>query len=195
MNTLTTSRPSRGLRLPTDWWGAFFNTLVIVGLGVLIGSQYMEPDKRVLAVSAAVLMLGVAWRLDTMTGLCMLVLLLPFPRGTVFGSTNMAMILLMLVIWMLRFSTGAAQRPRATPLDAPLLALVMAYVISFYNVDPRFLDLALNSFILFVSCLLFYVMIVNNVRNERGSVDCSTVRGRINATRRMQTSKPPTVPK
>ena len=35
-------------------------------------------------------------------GLGVLVMTLPYPRGTAFGNTNLALILILLVIWLLR---------------------------------------------------------------------------------------------
>ena len=41
-------------------------------------------------------MIGVAWRLDIVSGVGVMILALPFPRGTTFGSTNFALILLLM---------------------------------------------------------------------------------------------------
>jgi len=56
----------------------------------------------VIAVLAAAVMFGITWRIDLVSGIGVLVLALPYPRGTVFGSTNLALVLLLVVIWLLR---------------------------------------------------------------------------------------------
>lgn len=147
-----------------DWLLTFLSVAGVVGLGVLIGTQYVNPDKRALAVSAALLLFGVTWRLDLVAGLGVLMFALPFPRSTVFGSTNLAFILLLTIIWLLRFTQREAPAPSRTPFDAPIAGLLIAYVLSFYNVlnYPRAFLLA-N---LFLGCLLMFYLIVVNVRSS-----------------------------
>ena len=77
--------------------------LGVVAVSVLVGTQYLAPDKRMLALIAAAVIFGVAWRLDTIAGLGLLIVAIPYPRGTVFGNTNFAFILLVLLLWLLRY--------------------------------------------------------------------------------------------
>ncbi len=140
--------------------------LAIVGLGLLLGLQYVLPDKRVLAVLAAGIVFGIAWRLSMVMGIGVLILALPFPRTVTFGTTNMAFVLLLLVIWLLRFATRTAPPPRATPLDGAIVALFLAYVVSFYNVtNPEWVRPAFNNFFAFTMCVLIFYLIVNNTNS------------------------------
>src|SRR2546423_5623243 len=142
--------------------------LALVGLGVLLGYQYMHPDKRVLAVIAGLVLFGIAWRVDMVSGIGILALLLPFPRGTVFGSTNLAFVLLMLVISLLRVATRESPPPERTAADTPTLALFVAYVISFYNVaDSYSLARGLERFEMIAGCMLMFFLVVNALRSER----------------------------
>jgi len=127
----------------------------------------MEPNKRVLAVMAALVVFGLAWRVSMVMGLGFLVLALPFPRGTSFGTTNLAFILILAVIWLLRMSQRASALPRRTPVDVPIAGLVIAYIVSFYNVEPRHLHHAMSNFVAFLACVLLFYLIVSNVRTTR----------------------------
>lgn len=139
--------------------------LLVVVLGVVVGLQYITPNRRVLQLLAASVLLGLAWRASLVSGLGMLALALPFPRGTTFGSTNLAFVLLLLVIWMLRVTQRQSAPPARTPLDAPLAALFVSYVVSFYNVaSVQDLTRALEHFEVMVACGLMFYLIVNNVR-------------------------------
>lgn len=141
--------------------------LVVVALGVLIGTQYMAPDKRMLGVAAAVIVFGVAWRLDMVTGLGVLLLLLPYPRGTVFGNTNFALVLLLALIWLVRVSQRANPAPRPTAVDGPIAGLVLAYAISFYNIgDATSFNFAVQNTELFLVCLLLFYLLVSNIRTQ-----------------------------
>src|SRR5437867_2596549 len=95
-----------------------------------------------------------------------LILTLPYPRGTVFGSTSLAFILLLLVIWLLRSSLGQAPPPRRTRLDVPIVCLLICYIVSFYNVRAADLLPASANFETFVACLLLFYPIVNSVRSS-----------------------------
>ncbi len=151
-------------RLP---FGRVLGVLIVLALGVVIGMQYMTPDKRVLAVMAATVIAGIAWRLDTVSGLGMLILALPYQRGTVFGTTNFAFILLLLLIWLLRVAQRQSPLPRGTPVDIPIVGLLFAYAISFYNInDPIALGRALQNTELFAASVVLFYMVVNNVRTE-----------------------------
>jgi hypothetical protein len=138
------------------------NALVVIALGVILGSQYLEPDKRLLSVAAAVIVIGIAWRLDMASGIGVMVLALPYPRGTVFGSTNIALILLLVIIYMLRMRNREVAPPRSTPVDAALTAFFLAYVISFYNISSH--DSTSQNFQLFAGTLIMFYLIVNSVR-------------------------------
>ena len=164
------SRVRYGTTLSHDrqpWVGRLIGALAVAGVGVLIGLQYVTPDKRVLAVMAAAVVFGVAWRLDTISAIGVLLITLPFPRGTVFGNTNLALILLLLMVWLLRFTTRMAPGPRRTPLDAPLVALLTMYVVSFYNVVPAEFAFAFENTVIVVAAVVMYYLIVNNIRTTR----------------------------
>ena len=157
-----------------NWWRAGRDPLARIGgaitiaaLGILIGVQYMKPDKRMLGVMAAAVLFGVTWRVDTLSGIGLLIIAIPYPRGTVFGSSNFAFVLLLMMIWLLRVTQRRSPPPRRTPVDFAIGGLVLAYVISFYNIDNlNSLKYALESTELFAVSLLMFYMLVSNVRNE-----------------------------
>jgi O-antigen ligase len=157
----TVARPAR------DWLGLAIGTILVIAAGVVFGMQYVQPDKRMLGVLAAALVVGVSWRLDMVSALGLLVLALPYPRGTTFGNTNFALILLLLVIWLMRATHRAAPMPQRTPADLPVVGLVIAYILSFYNIASRtdlFVGFA-NTLVFLAGVAMFY-LIVNNVRTE-----------------------------
>jgi hypothetical protein len=150
-----------------DWIDRLALVAIVIGLGILLGLQYMEPDKRVLAVAAATIVIGVAWRLDMVSAIGVLILALPYPRGTTFGSTNLALILLLLVIYLLRVTQREAPAPSKAPTDAPVGAFFLMVVLSFYNIpNATHLYFALQNFQLFVGTLLVFWLVVNNIKSE-----------------------------
>jgi hypothetical protein len=144
---------------------AFITTMVV---GVVLGTQYWNPNKRVIPVLAVLLVFGVAWRLSMAAAINVLVFLLPYPKGTVFGNTNLAFILMVFVIWLLRLSLRMSPPARSSPVNLPIFALILWYILSFYNVrDALALQQGLQNFELFLGCVLMYYLIINSVRTQR----------------------------
>lgn len=134
----------------------------------MVGLQYASPNKRVIAVLAAAIVFGIAWRVDMVAGIGLMVLALPYPRGTVFGNSNFALILLLLVIWLLRYTQQQAAAPRRTPLDMPIAALSICYIVSFYSIDNAHdLNFAFQNFLVYAATILMFYLVVNNVRTSR----------------------------
>jgi O-antigen ligase len=150
-----------------DPLGRALGFVVLAAFGLLLGIQYWTPNKRIIPVVAVMLVFGVAWRLSMAAAVNVLVFLLPYPKGTVFGSTNLAFIMIMFVIWLLRLSLRTAAPARSSPLNLPILGMLLWAVLSFYNVRTDFaLERALQNFESFVACVVLYYLIVNCVRTQ-----------------------------
>ena len=159
-------RPDVGLA--RDLLNRVLRFVTIVTSGILVGIQYWNPNKRVIPVVALLLVFGVAWRLSMSAAVNVLVFLLPYPKGTVFGSTNLAFILMLFVIWLLRLSLKMSLPARSSPINVPIFGLILWYILSFYNVRTDFaLERALQNFELFLGCVLMYYMVINSVRTQR----------------------------
>ncbi len=149
----------------TDWVSRLVGAILLIGAGVVLGVNYLAPDKRMIAVMVATLVFGIAWRVDLVSALGILVLALPHPRGTVFGNTNVALVLLLLLIWLLRVSTRQVAPARRTPVDLPIIALLIAFTISFYNIEtPALLTRALENFAQILAGFAMFYLVVNNLR-------------------------------
>jgi O-antigen ligase len=160
-------RPARAPHRWTTLLDRVGAAILVLGAGVVLGQQYVSPNKRVIPVIAAILLAGLAWRVDMATAIGVLVLALPFPRPTVFGNTNLAFVLLLLIIWLLRITLKQSAMPRSSPMHAPLVALFVCYVVSFYNVEPANVGASLMKFGLMVGCWLMFVVVASNVRTQR----------------------------
>jgi hypothetical protein len=149
----------------------FGRVVMMVGtaiLGLLLGIQYWNPNKRVIPVVGAILILGVAWRLSLVAAMSVIVFLLPYPKGTVFGSTNLALIMIVFVIWLLRTSLRMNAPARSSPLDLPVLGITLWYILSFYNIKDTFaLERAVQNFELYLACVVLFYLLVNTIRTPR----------------------------
>jgi len=148
------------------WFDRLLGPTLLVIAGLVLGQQYVTPNKRVIPILLGVFITGLAWRVGIVAGLGVLVLALPFPRGTVFGNTNLALILVLLVIWLLRVIQRLSPPPRRSPVDLPIIGLVIMYVLSFYNVhDQDLMVKGVNNFELFLAAVLMFYLIINSLRS------------------------------
>ena len=148
--------------------GRWLQWLLIAAGGVLVGQQYVYPDKRVIPLILSAIAVGVTWRLDLLSGIGLLILAIPYPRWTVFGSTNIALVLMLAIFWLVRVSLRQIAAPRSSPIDLPLAGLLVLYIVSFSNVgDASRLDFALRNMWLFLGSIIMYFLITNNVHTER----------------------------
>jgi O-antigen ligase len=140
--------------------------IFVVGFAVFAGMQIESPDKRVIQVLAALVLVFFAFRIDTVSSLMIATLLLPFPKATSYGNTNVTFVLLIFVVWLFRVTTKRIQPPQKIPALAPVGLLVVSYLISFYNVEPAHIAVAWAKFLAFLSYLFLAYMVVNVVRTE-----------------------------
>lgn len=160
-----TSAPANLLPRTRHWPGRLLAAAAVATVGWLVGQQYVTPNKRVVPVMAGLLISGLAWRVGMVAGLGVLVLTLPYPRGTVFGNTNLALILVLLIIWLLRITQRQSPLPRRTAVDIPIVGMLIMYMLSFYNVhEDVALVRGLQNAELFLGAVLMFYLIVNNVR-------------------------------
>lgn len=152
--------------IAVGWIERGISAALVILLGVLLGLQYMAPDKRVLSALAGVIVAGIAWRLEIIAGIGVMIMALPFPKGLSFGTTNVALVLLLGVIYLLRVGQRELPRPRGTPLDMPILGLVVAYCVSFLNVEAVNAPGAVANFEHFIVALLMFGIVTNSVRTE-----------------------------
>jgi O-antigen ligase len=161
----TVARPRRRWidRIPV---ARILGVLLLIATGIVLGVQYLEPNKRVIPVLIAMVMFGMAWRLDTNIGIALLILLLPYPKGTIFGNTNLALTLLLLVVWLLRVTMRQSPGPIRTPVDVPVVGFLIAFIVSFYNVTPAGFQTAIENTQLMITGVLMFYLVVSNVRTE-----------------------------
>lgn len=141
--------------------------VLVLGVALAAAGQITSPNERVLQVVAAGIVVFLAFRLKSISALSFLVLLLPFPKATSYGNTNVAFAMLLALVWVFRISTKREPPPVRTGIEIPLLGLVMAYCLSFYNVEPENLGIAWAMFLNFLTYVLVFFLAINIVRTAK----------------------------
>jgi O-antigen ligase len=129
---------SRAAPRSSDWkarvrqlWIAAF----VIVAGTIVGMQIVRPDRRVLQLVAAAAILIAAVRLPSFASLLFLVFAIPLRKTTTYGGTTLAFSLVIFIVWLARVALRAEPRPRRTPIDMPVLALLGAYILSFIQLE------------------------------------------------------------
>jgi O-antigen ligase len=154
----------RAWSLGKRWWIA---GVVLLG-GAIIGSQIASPNRRMIQVIAAgVLVLG-ALRVNSLMGLLILIPLLPFPKVTAYGSTNVAFVLFIFIIWMARVVLRTERAEGRSAIDLPVVLLIMAYLLSFSQIDDHaIIRSALTNFFLALTFIAICYLAVHLIHDER----------------------------
>ncbi len=165
----TLSRLAEGVFDRLWEWGRRGWVWLAVGVGGLVlGSQIHSPNQRVFQVIAAVFLTLGAIRVESVVGLLILIPLLPFPKVTTYGSTNVAFVLLVFIVWLARVVLRLEKPAGRSPLDLPVLLLVMAYLLSFSQIGEReIIRHALTNFWLALTYVALCYLVIHLVREER----------------------------
>lgn len=138
----------------------------IVGFAVFAGMQIATPDKRVIQVLAALLLVFFAFKIDSVSALAIATLFLPFPKATSYGNTNVTFVLLIFIVWLYRVTTHRVAPPKRIPAMVPVGLLVISYLISFYNVEHAHYAVAWAKFLAFLSYIFLAYMVVSVIKTE-----------------------------
>lgn len=141
---------------------------VAVGMiGLVLGSQLHTPNQRVIQVIAACILALGALRVQSVVGLILLIPFLPFPKVTTYGSTNVAFVLLVFIIWLARVVLKLEKTAGRSPLDLPVLLLISAYLLSFSQIEnPDFIFGALTKFFLALTFIAIAYLALHLIHDE-----------------------------
>jgi hypothetical protein len=147
--------------------GKLLAIALIVGISLFLVGQITHPSSRVIKALVGLLLLIFAFRFRPTTSLVFFIVLFPFPFQVYLGSSNVLFILLVAMIGLARVALGEYRPLVRTPLDLPIATLLLIYLISFYHTENLLnLRLSVLAFVVILSTVFLYYMVVNFVRNE-----------------------------
>jgi len=142
----------------------------LVALGAYVAAQQaISPQRRVIKFAVLLALMAFMLRFDLVYSVYLFTVLFPFPSGVSVGSTNSILMTLIPLIWMVRAaSTKSAVYFRRTKVDVPIVLFLLAYVLSFINVDttPELRN-SLKVLWKTVATVMFFYTIVTFVDDER----------------------------
>jgi hypothetical protein len=141
------------------------SVMVVVG-AYFVAQQSLRPNQRAIKAALMLALMAFMFRFDMVYSLYLFTLLFPFPSGISIGSSNSVLMTVIPMIWMVRAASMRAVLFRATNLTWPIVALMMAYVLSLSNVESGH-ELLESLRVIWrqIACIFFFLMIVTFVDN------------------------------
>lgn len=141
---------------------------VIAGVGALIGSQIYNPAKRVIEAIVGLIFVFILWNVSTINALWLLIIIHPFPFAISLGNSTFVFTMIIFTIYLIRVSSHRSSIRSDKLVNLPIVLLVLAYILSFYNQDftlykTRFAFVHTSNF--FAAIILFY-LVINFVNDE-----------------------------
>jgi len=149
-------------------WKVVMISLVVFVAAYAVAEQVVFPNQRIIKVTILFLLFVIMLRLDTVYSLYLFVLLMPFPSGIALTSTNVVLMTLIPLLWVIRArSVGQALAPR-TKLNGAIAFFLIAYMVAFTH-TPSNSALIMNLKMLWrqLTAVAFFYLIVTFVDNEQ----------------------------
>ena len=140
--------------------------VLIVIVGVVLGTQIYDPNKRTIEGIAGLLLMLLLWRFSTLAALWMLLITYPFPFSISWGSSNEIFMMIIAVVVLLRVSAGEHKFRLDPKIRLPMILIMGSYIISFKNVTPELMQLSLVNAFTFFSAAGFMILIAYFIDDE-----------------------------
>ncbi len=142
----------------------------------LSAQQAITPHHRIIKLVVMGGLLVLMLRFNMVYSVYLFTALYFIPSGISVGSTNTVLMTLIPLIWAVRATARKLPLLRPTPVDVPILLLMLAYLLSFFNIDNNYnLIMGLKLFWRQIACFAFFYMIVNFVSTEEKLVTMAKV--------------------
>jgi len=158
--------PSRPL---SDLLWRVFLLSVVVGLAAFaVAQQVVFPQQRIIKVTVLFLLFVIMLRLQTVYSLYLFVILMPFPSGIALTSTNVVLMTLIPLLWVVRARSMRQALATRTPIDRTIAFFLLAYIIAFVHVQGGH-ALVMNLKMLWrqLTAVGFFYLIVTFVDDEK----------------------------
>ncbi|MEE9270491.1 MAG: O-antigen ligase family protein [Candidatus Krumholzibacteria bacterium] len=141
----------------------------VLGLASLVlASQVVRPHRRMIKMSVMLVALVIMLRFEMLYSLYFFVFLFPFPSGILVTSTNILLMTLLTLLWMVRANATGVRLFARTEIDGFVILFLVAYLLSFFNIEQKS-DLIEGVKIVWrqATAFAFFYLIVTFVTDEK----------------------------
>lgn len=140
--------------------------VLTAAVGLLVGTQIYDPNKRVIEAMAGGVLLLILWKFSTLAALWTLLIMYPFPFLISWGTSNEIFMMIIVLVVLIRVATGVFKITLDQKIKWPLILILVSYLISFKNIPPGMMRISLIYTFYFLSAASFMVLIINFVDDE-----------------------------
>ena len=116
-------------RLLSNWFWRFVPISIVIALSsYILGKQIVRPHHRMIKASLLLLVLIILLRFEMVYAIYFFVVLFPFPSGVVLTSTNVILMTLVTLIWLVRAKATGKNLYEKTDVDIWILLFLGAYL-------------------------------------------------------------------
>ena len=118
-------------------WRVVPASLVVAVVSYVLGRQIIQPQARMIKMGVLAVVVAFLVRYPMEYSLYFFVMLMPFPSGVALTSTNVLLMTIIPLVWMVRSRATGERLFRRTDLDKWILLFLLAHLVSFLNVDRK----------------------------------------------------------
>jgi len=142
------------------WRFVPLSALIVVSSYVL-GAEIADPHRRLVKVFVLMLVMVIMYRFEMIYSLYLFILLFPFPTGIALSSSNVILMTLIPLLWLVRAQSMQQKVWEKTGFDKWLLLFFGLHLVSFFNIDnPLYLRESLKLVWRLATAIAFMYMIV-----------------------------------
>lgn len=127
---------SNARRQASDAFWRFVPASVVIAVAsYVLGTQIVRPQHRMIKMGLLLVALAILARFGMLYSIYFFIILFPFPSGIVLTSSNVILMTLIPLVWLVR-SFATRQRLFArTEIDKWILVFLLAHIVSLFNVE------------------------------------------------------------
>jgi len=143
-------------------------SVIVLALSYILGKQVVQPHHRMIKGGLLLLVLVILLRFEMAYSLYFFIIMFPFPSGLVLTSTNVILMTLIPLIWLARSRATRQKFLERTDIDKWVAVFLLAYLVSFYNVETTELFVGgVKMLWRQIAALAFFYLIVTFVDDEK----------------------------
>jgi hypothetical protein len=149
-------------------WRVVPISAIAIAVSYVLGKQIVQPHHRMIKAGLLLLVLVILLRFEMVYSIYFFIIMFPFPSGLVLTSTNVILMTMIPLIWLARSRAAGERFFARTEIDKWVIVLVLAYFVSFFNVETTELFVGgLKMVWRQLAALAFFYLIVTFVNDEK----------------------------
>jgi len=111
---------------------------IITVLSYVLSRQVVQPHHRMIKAGALLVVLALLTKFEMVNSIYFFIVMFPFPSGMVLTSTNVILMTMITLVWMVRARATGQQLFVRTDVDVFIALFLVAYLVSLFNVETTF---------------------------------------------------------